>query len=305
MRLNLDFDIENVNVIEFGVGKDYAGTPIFVSVPVDKKVQDALWKMVLATWGAMKEDKDGPAKYEPSNQHASKEYLYLSLEDELARVIKLLHEADPLKIDTTALSDPSHVFCYFARLVDKDRRRLTALRQSKQFKGILKSKNRLIRFVDDTLKIIEDDVFKLDADFDLLVDAKNVHILRPRGFEYAGRLKEAISTAVSTNIQELKKDLPFVNFDNLEAYAKEHQRAARYLASIRGKDETKKINKEKLVSYCKRVGVSVKEENGQLVVEKGHELDFLMVLDRRLYNINLVPNEIERYRATNRKRIDK
>ncbi|MDQ7088940.1 MAG: hypothetical protein Q9Q13_14270 [Acidobacteriota bacterium] len=65
------------------------------------------------------------------------------------------------------LDEPSEIFLlHFARLTDNKNRRLTALRRASQFKGVLKK--RLIRWLDDTLKIIEDSVFKLDNDFDLL-----------------------------------------------------------------------------------------------------------------------------------------
>src|SRR2546426_481228 len=80
--------------------------------------------------------------------------------------------------------DPATVFCYFARLTDSKGRRLTALRRATQFKGVLKS--RLLRLVTDSLKLVEDHIFKLDRDFDLLIDSANVHILRPSGFEFAG-----------------------------------------------------------------------------------------------------------------------
>ena len=104
------------------------------------------------------------------------------MDDELASSIRELHDAANLDIDATALEDPSGVFCYFARLTDKKKRRLTALRRATQFKGVLKS--RLIRLLTDALKLIEDQVFKLDTDFDLLIDSQHVHILRPSGFEF-------------------------------------------------------------------------------------------------------------------------
>ena len=100
---------------------------------------------------------------------------------------------------------------------------MTALRRATQFKGVLK--NRLIRFVTDALKIVEDDIFKLDTDFDLLIDAQRVHILRPSGFEFAGQLQEAIMAAVPKNVTALKIDLGFVNFDVIENYASQHPRA--------------------------------------------------------------------------------
>jgi len=302
--MNLEFDLGNVTLTEFGVGRDDAGSQTFVVMPVDADVQNALREMVQATWDAMNKDENGPAKYQPSETHAGTEYLYLPLDDELAAPVRDLHKAVALDIDAAALSDPSDVFCYFARLTDKKQRRLTGLRRATQFKGVLKSKNRLVRMLDDTLKIIEDTVFKLDNDFDLLIGAKNVHILRPSGFEFAGKLQQAILDAVPENIKAIGKDLTFVEFDGIEAYAGKHPRAARYLASIRGQEETKNIDKSLLKKLCKQTGVEIAESKGKVFVTDGHEMGFLEVLDRRRYEVSLVKEKPERYRAASRRKIN-
>jgi len=302
--MNLDFDIGNVTVTEFGVGRDDGDEQTFVAVPVDAGVQGALREMVQATWDAMQKDEDGPAKYEPSEKHGSTEYLYLPLDDELAASVRELHEAESLNIDAAALTEPTDVFCYFARLTDKSKRRLTALRRATQFKGVLKSRNRLIRMLDDTLTIIEDSVFKLDNDFDLLVDGTNVHILRPSGFEFAGKLQQAILAAVPENIRAIQKDLAFVEFGGIEAYAGKHPRAARYLASVRSQGETKNIDKSLLKSLCKETGVEVTESKGKISITSGHEMGFLEVLDRRRYEVSLVRENPERYRAGSRRKIN-
>jgi hypothetical protein len=302
--MKLEFDLGDVTVTAFGVGRDDRDGQTFVAVPVDAKVQSALREMVQGTWDAMNKGGDGPAKYEPSEKHAGTEYLYLPLGDELATSVRDLHQAATLDINAAALSDPSDVFCYFARLTDKKQRRLTALRRATQFKGVLKSKNRLVRMLDDTLEIIEDTVFKLDNDFDLLIDAKNVHILRPSGFEFAGKLQQAILDAVPENIKAIGKDLTFVEFDGIEAYARKHPRAARYLASIRGQEETKNIDKSLLKRLCKQTGVEIAESKGKVVVTGGNEMGFLEVLDRRRYEVSLVKEKPERYRAASRRKIN-
>jgi len=301
--MKLDFDLGNVTVTEFGVGRDDGNRQSFVAVPVDADVQTALREMVQATWAAMQKDEEGPAKYEPSEKHGGTEYLYLPLDDELAASVRELHKAVSLNIDAAALTDPIDVFCYFARFTDKKERYLTALRRATQFKGVLKSKNRLVRMLDDTLKIIEDTVFKLDNDFDLLVDATNVHILRPSGFEFAGKLQQAILDAVPENITAIQKDLSFVAFDGIEEYAGKHPRAARYLVSIRAQEETKSIDKSLLRKLCKQTGVEVAESKGKVTVADGHEMGFLEVLDRRRYEVSLVKEKPERYRAASRRKI--
>lgn len=300
--MNLEFDIGNVTVTEFGVGRDDGNGQTFVAVPVDADVQAALREMVQATWDAMQKDEDGPAKYEPSEKHGATEYLYVDLADDLASSLRELHEAANLDIAAAALEDPSDVFCYFARLTDKKQRLLTALRRATQFKGVLKK--RLIRFVTDSLKLIDDRVFKLDNDFDLLVDSASVHILHPSGFEFAGELQQAILDAVPENIKAIRKDLAFVDFGGIEEYVGKHPRAARYLASIRGQEETKSIDKAALKSLCKRTGVEVSESKGKVIVSIGHEMGFLEVLDRRRYEVSLVKEMPERYRAASRRKIN-
>ncbi len=302
--MRLEFDLENVMVTEFGVGRDDGEGQTFVAVPVDAGVQAALREMVQATWDAMQKVEDGPAKYEPSEKHGSTEYLYLPLTDAMASSVRELHEATNLDIDGGALGEPAHVFCYFAWLTDKKQRRLTALRRATQFKGVLKSKNRLIRMIDDTLKIIEDTVFRLDNDFDLLVDSANVHILRPSGFEFAGKLQQEILSAVPQNIQAIRNDLPFVNFDGIEQYAGKHPRAARYLASIRAQAETTHIDKAALKKLCESTGVEVSECGGKIAVSPSHEMGFLEVLDRRRYEVELVKGQPERFKAASRTKLN-
>ncbi|MCE9594796.1 MAG: DUF4868 domain-containing protein [Planctomycetes bacterium] len=300
--MKLDFDLGNVTVTEFGVGRDDGDGQTFVAVPVDADVQAALREMVQATWDAMQKDADGPATYEPSEKHGSTEYLYLPLGDVMAASVRELHNAVNLDVDANVLGDPSDVFCYFVRLTDNKKRRLTALRRATQFKGVLK--NRLLRFVSDSLRLIADRVFKLDSDFDLLVDSRNVHILRPSGFEFAGNLQEAILAAVPENVAAIQGDLAFVDFTAVGVYAGSHPRAARYLASIRAQKETKNIDKSSLKKLCKDTGVEVSESKGKLMVDDGHIMGFLEVLDRRRYEVELVKGSPERFRAASRRKID-
>ena len=298
----MDFDVSNVTVTEFGVGLDHTHGQHFVAVPVGAEVQTALSEMVQETWSALQNHEDGPARYQPSEKYGSTEYLYLPFDDDLAIAVREIHMAQNLRIDAGALADSTAVFCYFSRLTDTKARRLTALRRSTQFKGVVRSRNRLVRMVDDTLTIIPDTVFKLDNNFDLLVDRTRVHILRPGGFEFAGHLQQAILDAVPGNIKEIQEDLQFVEFASIGAYASTHQRAARYVASIR--QQRTEIDRALLVTACEQTGVDIIESNGTVRVATGHEMRFLEVLDRRLYAVDLVTGNPERYRASSRRQID-
>lgn len=301
--MTLDFEFNRIKIIEFGVGRDDDhGQTTFCVLTVDSDVQAALREMAEATWNAMQERTRSPSEYEPSEKYASEEYVYLPLRHALATRMRELHQAANLNLDGTALSDPAMVFCYFARMVDEKDQRLIALRRATQFKGVLKS--RLIRLVSDALKLVEDQVFKLDRDFDLLVDSRSVHILRPSGFEFVCRLQQAVLEAVPANIAAIEQDLPFVEFSRIQDYAAKHPRAARYLASIRGQKEAKSIDKTALTSLCKATGVEVRVANGKVSVTGGHEMGFLEVLDRRRYKLELVKGLPERFRAASRSKLE-
>ena len=299
--MTLAFSLRSVQVAEFGVGRDDAGGQTFYLVPVDADVQAALQEVAADTWDAMRKLSDDPPKYQPSEKHESSEYVYLPIGDDLAEPLRQLHQATNLPMDVTALSDPAKVFCYFARMTDKQGRRLTAVRRATQFKGILKS--RLIRIVTDALRIVEDSVFKLDSDFDLLIDNTKVHILRPSGFEFVGELQQAVLAAAPANVKALRGDLPFVDLDLIENYATKHPRAARYLASIRALKATKDIDKGYLKKQCKATGVEIEEAKGKITVQDGHVMGFLEVLDRRRYEVELVKGSPERFRAASRRKL--
>ncbi len=301
--MKLQFDLTAVTLAEFGVGKDNDDGRVYVYVPADASVQQALREMAVETWNAMSANSKDPDQYDPSEKHGGIEHLYLPLTDAMGAGMKALHEAVNLTPDTSVLADPAAVYCYFARFTDKKGNRLTAVRRATQFKGVLA--NHLIRWVNDALKIIEDNVFKLDNDFDLLIDGSNIHILRPSGFEFVGQMQSAILEAVPINIHVIQKDIGFVDFDAIGTYAAKHPRAARYLASICAQKEYRNIDKRNLKKLCGSTGVEFKEHQGKLVFEKAHVMGFLEVLDRRRYEIELVKDAPERYRAASRQRIRK
>lgn len=299
----MDFDLNAIQTVQFGVGRDDGDEHAFHCVMVDEAVQTALGEMATETWLTMRQLSNDPVRYEPSEKHSGTEHVYLPLDDELAVRMKNLHEAVNLDIDQNALDDTEAMFCYFAKFTDQQGRHLTALRRSTQFKGVLKS--RLIWQSGDALRIVSDKVFKLDNDFDLLIDSQKIHILRPSGFEFAGKLQEAILAAVVGNVATLQTDLPFVQFGGIQQYATTHPRAARYLASIRSQQEVAKIDRQHLIDACGATGVDITINGEAIIVNERDIMGFLEVLDRRRYEVKLVPDEPEQYRAPSRTRLRK
>ena len=300
--MTIEFDLDDVVTTEFGVGREGDGaSAVFGVVPMDAGVRTALVSMARVTAERMESAEDGGAEYDPAEKHGSTEYLVVSAGGSLDAGIRELHDAENLAPDRSRLGEPEAIVSYFARFTDGEDRRLTAIRRAGQFKGVLK--NRLASFRDDRLRIVEDDVFKLDNDFDVLLDASLTHIWRPAAFEFVSRLRQAILDAVPSNVGAIAAELPFVEVEGIESYAESRPRAARYLASIRSQ-RLEGVDRDALVALCRKTGVGVQEVNGRVAAEPGNEMGFLEVLDRRRYRIELVPEQPERFRAPSRKSLD-
>ena len=302
--MDLDFDILSARGVEFGVGylngEDYR----FFAVPANSQVQSALQAMIQTTLDLMSDSVDDPPMYEPSEKYASTEYCFLTLDDSLADAIRDLHTARNLGLRNApdVVCEAGAIVCYFARMVDSDGRRITALRRAAQFKGILKVK--LIRVLDDTMQLLEDTVFRLDKDFDLIIDSNLIHILRPNSFAFLGQLTQAVLDAVPRNVAEIQSKLPFVDFGPIQEYAASRPRAARYLASIRTQNLLG-IDPEALRYLCEETEVEVEDLGDSLSVQGRHVMGLLEVLDRRRYVDALDPTLRESYRAASRQKLRK
>lgn len=297
----IDFDFGNVEVglTEFGVGKDEDGDTAFYAVPVNADVKDGLLSMANATFEQLANSEGEGEPYSPGEKHGSTEYLIAQAGSDFEAHFRQLHEANNLTLGVGPLVHPQNLLSYFVRLVDTTNRRVTAVRRASYFKGILRS--RLVDVHDDTLRLIEDNVFKLDADFDLLVDSAGTHIWRPSAFEFLGGLRQAILDAVPHNVVAIRAELPFVDFASIEEYAAARPRAARYLASIRTQ-ELNGLDRDALLDLCHHTEVAVEDQGGMLVPGPDSVMGFLEVLDRRRYELELVLGQPERFRASSRVR---
>lgn len=298
--MTLAFEIGDIKLVEFGVGRRVQGETDFVLVPVNLEVQKVLREMANVTWNNMIGFVKDPSVYEPSEKYQGTEYL-LSPRGKYDEDIRRIHEARNLSLDARALDEPAHIVSYFARFVDCQNQKLTALKRAAQFKGVLK--RTLVQLVDDSLKLVEDRIFKLDADYDVLLDSDTTRIWRPGAFEFLANLKDQILERSEDNAKRIQRELEFVRFNTIETYARSHTRAARLLASINNQ-ELAEISPDRLMTCCNEVGVEVEEKDGEVIVPNQQVLGFLEVLDRRRYAVELIPESTERFKASSRSRVD-
>ena len=296
----LAYDLGKTEVAEFGVGREGEHGIEFVSMPVDVSVQDALVEMASMTWQEMLAFEE-IVQFSPAEKYESAKYVVTATFGEYAGILGDLHSAQMIPEDPAALDDADRVVFYFAKFSNRRGERLTAVRRATQFKGILK--NRLVQLFTDALKIVVEKTFRLDNDFDLLVDDEQIHILRPSGFEVIADLHDVIQKAVPQNAAKVQEQMAFVDFQTIGAYASLHPRAAKLLAAICTEGEALNISFNRLVQVCNDCGVGVRVDQGTIRVNEGFEMKFLEVLDRRRYRLQLVEDTAENYLAGSRRRV--
>lgn len=295
----LDFDLDSIRQMEFGIAVDLsADYPQYGVMTIHPDVQMALQDIAKDTWTEMLRLDPNPPRYNSAEKYASAEHLYIELSDVIVASISEFHAASNLQRWRRTSPEIPQAYCYFARFTDFQNRRLTALRRATQLKGVLKS--HLLRIVDDSLDLIQDRVLRLDDNFDLLVDADIVHVLHPAGLESIGQLQGAVLAAVPQNVTAIAASLGFVDFANIRLYAQTHSRAARYLASIRAENESVGIDKQFLERQCDTMGIPHRSVKGVLTVDDDRIMDFLELLDRRLYSDPLIPHSEGHYKASSR-----
>jgi hypothetical protein len=297
------FNTNNIVSTEFGVCRESDAGELYVLVPVDNPVKDALEEMLLATVAALAapEDDNHMAMYEPSQKYGTAESLRLPLNSDLCDGPRNLFRAQNIPIDVRATADPNIIEHYFAIFRDNNDRKVVAVRRATQFKGVVTARGRLIRMLDETLKILDDTVFKLDTVFDYLITEQTVYILHPSGFEYTADIDEQILAHAANNIQVLGQAVNCVNFGGLAQFVATRKRAARLLASLRTRADLAQTSLELLTQLCQDTGIAVDLAEGKLAPVAGQEMAFLMLLDRRRYHVSLVPNVEETYEAANRR----
>lgn len=299
-------NVNNIRSVQFGVSLSNAEGEECVLVPVDQTVQTALEEMVKSTAENIGcfPNADTLPVYEHSEKYAAQECLRYPIDDDDADTIPMqLFNAANLDTHNNGLAEPTDISFYFAICKDAQNRKLVAIRRAVQFKGVLKAKGRLIRWLDDTMKVVDDDVFKLDEDFDYLVTRDEVYILRPNSFVYTADLMDRVLAKAEENTQALGQTMTFVDFSDLTDYVKTHPRAARLVAAIKSRDDLGNMTKQSLKKMCDATGIQVTEVNGKLVPPEGQEMHFLYLLDRRRYSVELVPNTPETYEASSRRQV--
>ena len=294
----MPFNFDSIKSVEFGVCLEGDENETYRIVPSDKGVQTALKEMLEATRAQLFRDDEKLVEFSPAEKYGSTERLYLSLDSEFVTKHREIFATKNLVTDTHGLADPKHLISYFAIFLDSNGKKLMGFRRAAQFKGVIK-KN-LVTFLDDTLKIVEDDLFKLDTDFDYIIYDDQVLIWRPSGFIFTAGMDEHIAACAAANVDLVSKEVACVDFLGLKDFVLKHKLSMRLIAAIKSRDDLADISKRRLKAECKEAGLKISEIKGMLSPQEGSEYGFLMLLDRRRYTVTLIEKKPETYEAPSR-----
>lgn len=299
----MNFDPTNVTVSTlYGYFEDDAGrNPRHVQIPIAPNVQRELQSSLRATIAKLGLPATAARMpyFQPAEKYASEEHVKVALATDYLQGLRDVVALRNLPSDADALRDVAELEYYYAVFVDNQNRTLHAFRRASQFKGILKSK---LAFIDGgVLTMSTQQVFRLDNDFDYVVDNDTVYILRPSGFEFTTNVHTQVLAAAAANAASIQAAAGFLDLAGIGHYASTHARAARLLAAIKSRDDLHLISRNLLASACKNYGIAIQNPRaGLLCPDSGHEYDFLCILDRRAYIAKLITNQPERYEAASR-----
>jgi hypothetical protein len=299
MNLN---DFQNV---EFGLSISIDGEDSYVRIPVDNTVKNSLIEMRDEFYRQYDNDEEEPDNFLPSEKYEGTERLKANLNEDYLITIRELYNNNNIPVSNVDLSETAEsISYYFAFFYTNNGNKELAIKRPSQFKGLLKKKNKLIRWADDTLKVIQDDVFKLDQDFDFIVESdQRINILHPSGFIFISDMEEQILQAAAETTRQLDQRVQCVNFASMTDYISKSKRAAKLIASINSRNDLEHTSLEKLRNLCNSLRIEIQEENGQIMPCENHILDFLYVLDRRQYDIDITDLQPEIYVAASRKQV--
>jgi hypothetical protein len=299
------FDHNKIKNTDFCICSEPENEEIIFKVPVSEDIQVALKEMLNETFKQWSLIEGEWNEFELSEQYASKEKLLKDLDDKEIEKLQNLFNKNNYSINSEVLSKPEDFIYYFVVFTDNKNNRLVAVKRASKMKGLLGQRNRLMKLVDDTLKIVNHSVFRLDNDFDFVITKEKVYILRPTSLEYIADVDSFVKEKAKEKALDLGKKIKFINFESISEFASSHKSAARLVASISVRKNLEKINKDKLLAYAKKTGVDFENKNGMLNPKQGYEVAFLEVLDRRRYEVDLENDEPEAFVASSRRALKK
>jgi hypothetical protein len=309
--INFNFNDAAVENTKFYIAIDNGNDEDYFNIEIDNSVNEVLISILGNTLNEFKpKDKDNNDSYrrfEVSEKYGAEELLYASLKSEEFKKLKRLYDnaTNIITVSSNILEKESNsIIYYFAKFTDNYDRKIIGVRRASQFKGFLSGQNRLIRWLDDSLKTIDFNIFRLDRVFDFILTLDNIYILNPASLEFIADLSSVVSEKARERARSLSNILNFLSFDSIADFASHNNRAARLLAAISIRNDINEIKKDKLIEAANINKIELENINGDKIKPKiGNEIALLELLDNRRYIVSLTDDAPCTFRANSRKQI--
>lgn len=301
----MNFDINNIHLVTLYGFFDDGQIETHVQVPVAQDVCTELTNMLGKTVSSLRLPQSAANLdlFDPSEKYGPIEALKLPLATAYVQDLQNIINLRNLPSDINALNNVANLEYYYSIFQDQAGRLLYAFRRASQFKGVTKSMLAVV--TGGALSLLNKSVFRLDNDFDYIVDCHSsfIYILKPSGFEFTTNVHRQMLLAAAANGQAIGAAIGYIDMTGLITYATTHSKSARLMAAIKSRNDLHQIDRALLVRACTENGISVTNPIiGNLTPNNGSEFDFLCILDRRAYTAMLVPNLPENYIAASRAR---
>jgi len=295
--------IEDYRNIEFGICTIIEGQQTVVRIPIDNSVRSTLFEMHENFYQSYFGIEGDPEVFQPSEKYASTEKLIVPLANENLSSLREIYNQNDIPIANITLGEiANQISFYFAIFRHNNGAKQIAVKRPSQFKGLLRKK--LIQLIDDTLQVIPDNIFKLDNDFDFIIHDINIDILHPTGFNFIANIDEEVLRSAADSTRQLSVRVQFINFNYLADFVSHSKTAAKLVASIKSRTDLERTSQVKLLEKCARIGVNVREEDGQILPDETDIVRFLEILDRRGYDFDITEDLPEIYVASSRRRVN-
>lgn len=300
--IDQNFDFHDVASVNFGVSLREHGDRYFI--PTDADTKEALKAILWATRGAFDGMPGDWELYDISEDYGERRRVYAARDSEYMAELSDVYDAGALEDLTNVHDHARDIEFYFADFRDNHGRQATGIRKATKLKGTLSARNRLVRLVDDTLILVQDDVLNLDTEFDVIVTDQHVFILNTRQVEQVAKIVTHVAATASAKLQLIHDTIPFLDLSRIVDKIGKHPRMARNAASVASNPNLANFQRPLIEALAGRHGIKFKEiEGGRLQCRVADEAKLLELLDARRYHLDLEGDGGDPYRATARQKV--
>ncbi len=297
-----EFDLRNIQDVNFAVALRSSGKRYFVAT--DAQIKNALKDVIGATVAAF-EQLDGDWElHDISEDYGDRRPVYAPRDTDYLTELSAIFDAGEFSDMANAQQRAHDIDYYFGVFYDSQGRKAVGIKKGTQLKGTLAARNKLMRLADDSLRMVEEDVLKLDREFDAIITDKHIFMLKVRSVEYLANIVEHVAGAAANKVQEIHQKVAFVDFSRIQEDIAKHPKMARMAASIATRNDLEQIRQDRVEELAEHHGLVLKEIDGRLQCRRQDEAKLLEILDARRYQLDLTETGPVPYRATGRQKVN-